>query len=159
MRSAPSEPTSTIILKAWPEQEVADEHARLVAPEQTRRGLAAPEIALVDHVVMQQRRGMHELDARREPHMAVATVAAELRRGDGEHGPQALAAGIDQMPGKIGDQLDIGTGTIEDDAVDMTHILLDKRKQRRKACPWITRIGKLDNDSQRTAPQRRLRCH
>ena len=102
---------------------------------------------------------MHELDACREPHMALATVAAKLRRGDGEHGPQAFAAGIDQVPGEIGDQLDIGTGTIEDDAVDMTHILLDKREQRRKACLWITRIGKLDDDSQKTAPQRRLRCH
>jgi hypothetical protein len=86
-------------------------------------------------------------------------VAAELRRGDGEHWSQALAAGIDQVPGQIWDQLDIGAGMIEDDAVDMIHILLDKREQRRKACLWIACIGKLNDDSQKTAPQRRLRCH
>jgi hypothetical protein len=102
---------------------------------------------------------MHELDARSEPHMTLAPVAAKLRRGYGKHRPQALAAGIDEMAGEIWDQLDIGTGTVEDDAVDMTHILLDKREQRRKACPRITRTGKLDNNSQKTAPQRRLRCH
>ena len=70
-------------------------------------------------------------------------------------GRKRLPPEFDQMSGKIGDQLDIGAGAIEDDAVDMTHILLDKREQRRKACPWITRIGKLDNDSQKAPPQRR----
>ena len=59
--------------------------------------------------------------------MAVATIAAELRCGDGEHRPEALAARIDQVTGKLGDQLHIGTGAIEDDAVDMPHILVDKR--------------------------------
>ncbi len=31
------------------------------------------------------------------------------------------------MPRKLGDQLDIGAGAVEDDAVDMAHVLLDKR--------------------------------
>ena len=57
------------------------------------------------------------------------------------------------MPGKIGDQLDIGAGAIEDDAVDMAHILLDKREQWREACPRITSIGKLDNDTQKAPPR------
>ena len=45
------------------------------------------------------------------------------------------------MAGKIGDQLDIGPRAVEDDVVDMTHILLDKREQWREARPWITCIG------------------
>ena len=57
------------------------------------------------------------------------------------------------MAGKIGDQLDIGPRAVEDDAVDMTHILLDKRDQRREARLWITCIGKLYNDSQKTPPR------
>ena len=36
------------------------------------------------------------------------------------------------MPGKLGDQLDIGSRLIEDDAVDMGHVRLDKRDERRK---------------------------
>ncbi len=69
--------------------------------------------------------------------MAVAAIAAQLGGGEGEHGAQALAARIDEMPGKLGDQLDIGSRAVEDDAVDMGHVLLDKRNERRKARSWI----------------------
>jgi hypothetical protein len=35
----------------------------------------------------------------------------------------------------------------------MAHILLDKREQWRKACLWITRARKLNNDSQEISPK------
>jgi len=57
-----------------------------------RRRLAAAEVALINDVVMKQRRRMHELDARREPHMAGALIAGQLGGGDGQHRPEALAA-------------------------------------------------------------------
>jgi hypothetical protein len=57
------------------------------------------------------------------------------------------------MAGKLGDQLDIGSGAIEDDAVDMGHVVLDKRHQRREAGPWIIRAGKLNYNAQRTSPK------
>src|SRR4249919_1174354 len=66
MSSARSEPTSTII-----------QNACLVAPQHPRRQLAAPQLAFVDHVVMQQRRGVHELDGCCELDMAVAGIAGE----------------------------------------------------------------------------------
>ncbi len=137
-------------LEGLAEQEIADQHARLVAPHEPRRGLAPAEIALVDHIVVQQGGGVHELHARREPHMTVAAIAAELGRGERQHGPQALAAGIDEMPGKLGDQLDIRSRPVEDDAVDMGHVLLDKRNERRETGSWIVRAGKLNHNSQRT---------
>ena len=59
------------------EQEIADQHAGLVAPQHARRHLAAPHVALVDHVVVQQRRGVHELHRRRQLDMAVALVVGE----------------------------------------------------------------------------------
>jgi hypothetical protein len=59
-------------LEGLAEQEVADQHARLVAPEHARGELAAAHVALVDHVVVQQRRGVHELDRGRELDMAGA---------------------------------------------------------------------------------------
>ena len=108
MRRAPERADIDHHLEGLAEQEIADEHAGLVAPQQPGRGLAAAEVALVDHIVMQQRRGVHELHGGREPHMAVAVIAAQLGGGEGQHRAQALAAGIDQMPGKLGDQLDIG---------------------------------------------------
>ena len=54
------------------------------------------------------------------------------------------------MPGKLGDQFDIRSGAVEDDAVDMSHVLLDKRNQRREARSWIVRAGKLNHYSQGT---------
>ena len=71
-------------------------------------------------------------------------------------GRKRLPPELDQMAGEIGDQLDIGPCPVEDDVVDMTHILLDKRKQQREARPWITCIGKLYNDAQRLLRDRRI---
>ena len=58
------------LMRAWldhhaerlAEQEVAHENAGLVAPQHARGQLAAAQFAFVDHVVMQQGRGVHELD-------------------------------------------------------------------------------------------------
>src|SRR5215207_5988649 len=44
----------------------------------------APHVALIDHVVVQQRGGVHELDCRGELHVALAAVARELRHGQCE---------------------------------------------------------------------------
>ena len=62
-------------LERLAEQEVADQHARLVAPEHAGGGPAAPHVALVHHVVVQQRRGVHELDRGGELDVAVAGIA------------------------------------------------------------------------------------
>jgi len=40
---------------------------------------------------------------------------------------------LKQIEGEFGDQVDIGPGFIEDDAIDMTHILPDKRGEWCKA--------------------------
>ena len=56
------------------------------------------------------------------------------------------------MAGELGDQLDIGPRPVEDDAVDMRHVLLDKRNQRRKAGSRIVRTGKLNDNSQGLTP-------
>lgn len=48
---------------------------------------------------------------------------------------------------KFGDKLDIGPGPVEDDVVDMSHVLLDKRGKRLKTGPRIVRLGKLDDNS------------
>src|SRR5262249_13835494 len=101
----------------------------------------------VNHVVVEKRRRVHELDGCRERHVAVTLVRAELGGGDGEHWTQALAAGIDQVAGKLWDQLDIRSRTVEDDAVDMGHVPLDKRGQRSQARLGVT-AGKLYDNSQ-----------
>ena len=49
-------------LERLAQQKIADQHARLVAPEHAGGKLAAPQLALVHHVVVQKRCGMHEFD-------------------------------------------------------------------------------------------------
>ncbi len=108
-------------LEGLAEQEIADQDARLVAPHHARRRLAAAQVALVHHVVVEQRGGVHEFDRRGELHPAVALVAAHAGGGDRQHRPQPLAAGIDQVPGDLGDQADVGAGLGQHDLVDPLH--------------------------------------
>ena len=62
-------------LERLAEQEIADQHARLVAPQHAGGELAAAHLAFVDDVVVQQRRGVHELDRGGELDVAVAAIA------------------------------------------------------------------------------------
>ena len=104
-------------LERLAEQEIADQHARLVAPQHARGEPAAPQLALVDHVVMQQRRGVHEFDGGGELDMAVAGVAGEPRQRQREHRPQPLAAGIDEVVGHLRDHRHFGTGARQNGAL------------------------------------------
>ena len=117
-------------LEGLAEEIIADQHARLVAPDHARRQLAAPQLALVDHVVVEKRGGVHELDAGGELDMAVARVAAHPRRGDGQHRPQPLAAGGDQVPGDVGDDAHIRAGAVDDQRVDPLHVVPGQPHQR-----------------------------
>ena len=74
------------------EQEVADQHTRFVAPQHPRRKLAAAHTAFVDHIIVKERRRVHELDSRGKLDVPVTRVAAEAGGGQGQHRPQALAA-------------------------------------------------------------------
>ena len=78
--------------KRLAEQEVADQNAGLVAPQHARRQLAAPQFAFVDHVVVQQCGGMHELDGGGELDMAVAGIAGEAGHRQRQHRAQPLSA-------------------------------------------------------------------
>ena len=81
------------------EEIVAHQHARLVVPEDVRGGAPAPLGALVDDVVVEERRGVDEFHRGGELDMVLARIAVEPRPGEGEHRPQALAAGLDEMGG------------------------------------------------------------
>ena len=137
------------------EQEVADQHARLVAPDHARRLLAAPQIALVDDVVVQQRRRVHELDAGGELDVAVAGIAEHLRGGERHHRPQPLAAGRDQMVGDFRDHLDVGAGLGQDQLVDPAHVgrgQVDQLGDRRGSALAVFEI---ENNTHNELPSRR----
>jgi hypothetical protein len=116
-------------LEGLAEQEIADQDACLVAPDHPRRRLGAAHVAFVDHVVMQQRRRVHELHAGRQLHMAFAVIVEHLGRRERDHRPQPLAARRDQVVGDLRDHLDIGTGLRQDQFVDAIHAARDKADQ------------------------------
>ena len=64
---------------------VAEQHRDVVAPPRMHGQPAAPQIGVVDDVVVDERRGVDELDDRRVQHRAVAFVAAQARRHQ-QHG-------------------------------------------------------------------------
>ena len=78
-------------------QVIADQNRRLIVPEDIRRRPPAPLIALVHHVVMEERRGVNELHRRRQPHLMVAVIAPHLRRGEGQDRAQPFAPRLNQV--------------------------------------------------------------
>jgi len=139
------------------QEKVADKHARLVAPDHSRRLAAAPRSAFIDHIVMQQRRGMHELDRRRRTDMTVAGVAAQFCRRERQHRPQPLAAAIDQVMGKLGDHLDIGHRLVENDAIDRFHIVGHEVEKRLELLARFADIFERYNATQ-VGPQCSVPC-
>ena len=109
-------------LEGLAEEIVAHQHARLVAPDDACGLLAAAQVALVDDVIMKQRCGVHELDRGGELQVMFTLVAAHARCSQGQHRADALAAGIDQVVGDLGDQFDVAPGMAEDRLVHPLHV-------------------------------------
>ncbi len=99
------------------EQEIAHEHARLIAPQHPRSELAAAHFAVVNNVVMQKRRGMHELDGGREPDMPFAAIVGERRGRKREHGPKPFAARGNQVVRDFRNHGDFGARAAHDQVV------------------------------------------
>jgi hypothetical protein len=59
-------PTADHHLEGARIEEVADQHRGGVAEQRVGRLVAAAQVGLVDHIVVQQRGGMDELDHRRQ---------------------------------------------------------------------------------------------
>ena len=112
------------------EQEIADQHARRIAPDEVGGALAAAHARAVDHIVVEQGRGVDELDRRGELVVARSGVAEQACAGERQHRPHALAAAGDQVAGKLGDQRDLALHPLEDDGIDAVHVGRDERHQR-----------------------------
>ncbi len=126
------------------EQEVADQHRRLVAEHGVGGGQAAAQLALIHHIVVQQGGGVDELDAGGQLHMAVAAeIAAQPGGGEGQQRAQALAAGRHDMRGELGDQRH-GAGHARHDGLAAgIHIGLQQGEQRGQRVP-LRLFGRLD---------------
>ena len=84
--------------------------------------------------------------------MPGAVIAAELGGGDRQHGTQAFAAAVDQVMGEFRDQLDVGHGLVENDAIDRLHVLVDEVHQRFQVLGAFARLVEWYNATQSQAP-------
>ncbi|MCY1292700.1 hypothetical protein D9M70_419360 [compost metagenome] len=99
-------------------EEVADQHARRVAPQRVGGGTATAHAGHVDHVVVEQGGGVQELDGRGEQAQIVAFAAQGLAAEQHQQGAQALAAGGDDVVADLFHQGDAGSELLSDNAVD-----------------------------------------
>jgi len=118
------------------EQEIADQHAGGIAPDEIGGALAAAQIRAVDDIVVQQGRGMDELDRGGEQMVARAGIAEQPCAREREHRAHALAAARDEMAGERRDQRNFRLHARQNHGVDQIHVArrqLDHRFERRLA--------------------------
>ena len=82
-------------MKASRETEVADQHRYAIAKNHARRRPAAPDVAMIDHVVMKQRCRVDELGRATGRDGQVHIQAAGAPGQHRKQGPQALAASVE----------------------------------------------------------------
>ena len=112
------------------EQEVADEDRRLVAPDRVGRVTAAPQIARVDDIVVQQGRGVDEFDCSGERDVPASSIAAQPGAAEGEHRPQPLAAARYDIAGELRDQRHRALHALDDQLVDPLQLIAKQPAQR-----------------------------
>ena len=90
------------------EQEVAGEDRDGVVPARVRRLGAAAHARLVHDVVVVERREVGELDDDRGRHDLRRGRVAEMRGQHAHQRAEPLAAGVDEVAGRLGDELVVG---------------------------------------------------
>ncbi len=119
--------------QAAAEQVVAEEHADFVAPERVDGRHAAPRLRLVHHVVVDERRGVEELD---EGCAAVALLRHAARHLGGEQDERRadlLALLLEQVPRNGVQQAHVRPHRLPKVAPEVPEVRLDRRAQRGKA--------------------------
>ena len=104
--------------------EITDQHARLVAEHPVGGIAPAAQRGAVDDVIVQQRRGVDELDERRGLDVRLPLRLAGAGGEHDQHRAQALAAAGDDV---LGDLVDERHGTLQaraDDRIDRAQVRL-----------------------------------
>ncbi len=104
-------------LEAARVEEVSDQYRRGIAPDPVGGGLAAASFRSIDHVIVEQCRGVNELDDRGQLDMVSAAIAACAGCQQVNQRSQSLAASIDDVFGDLVDQQHIRAQSLADQIV------------------------------------------
>ena len=106
-----------------PAHEVADEDGRRISEERICRGLTAAQPRFIDHVVVQERRGVDKLHHRGKLAVMLSAITARVRREDQEHRPQPLTPATYDVVGNFTSENDLGLQASTDDFVHRPEIV------------------------------------
>ncbi len=95
---------------------------------------SAAHVGTVDDVVVDQRRGVDELDDRRIQHGAIAGVTAQPCRHQQHRRPDALAAALLDVAAHFGDQGDARLDVLYELLLDSFELLADRLEDLGKIC-------------------------
>ena len=106
-------------------KEVAHQDRRGVAESRVGRVAAAPQLRLVDDVVVQQRRGVDKLDHRGELEVGLAAISGGAGAQQQQRRAQPLAAPGDDVFRDLPHQGDVRVQTLAHQVVDPLHFVGD----------------------------------
>lgn len=103
-------------------EEIADQHAGGVAKGGIGGIAPAPQRRFVDHIVVQQRGGMNELDDGSQFVMMTAPVIQRTGSEQDQGRSHAFAAAVDDVFGNLPDKNHIGVQTVADHRIHRLHV-------------------------------------
>ena len=110
-------------------QEIADKYRRRIAERYIGAGNTASQLCFIHHIVMQQCRGMNELDRCSQRTVTCALISQCPGHQQHENGSNPLPAGIDDIFRNRADQRDIRMHLLTDNPVDRLQIRQYRRKE------------------------------
>ena len=125
-------------------ERVSDQHRRLVAEQGVCGAAPAPELRVVNHVVVEQGRGVDELDDHRELDVPVPVVTQRTGGEQRQQWPHPLAAADDDVLGDPVHEDDVGREACSNGAIDGREIVADEGLNRGEVGKhWRRRGGSL----------------
>jgi hypothetical protein len=99
---------------------------------EVHRQAAAPQVGVVDDVVVDQRRGVDKLDHRGVADRLIAVVAGQPRGHQQQGGPHPFAAAGLDVAADLGDQLDLRVDLPREFDVDLLQVRADRLEDLRE---------------------------
>ena len=100
---------------------VAGQHRRQVAEPRLHRGVTAPAVVVVHHVIVDERGRVHHLREGGGTQRQFVDFAKELRTEQHEDGPQALALGFERIAHDVVHRLGVGLQRLCEEGFEPCH--------------------------------------
>ena len=115
-------------LKGAGVQKISHQYAGRVSEGFIGGGASATKCRCIDHVVVEQSRRMNQFDHSSKAEVMRSTISECSAHHQQQRGPQAFAAGRDDVLRYLCHQGDTGGQSLTNDLVDLLHVLCNERE-------------------------------